>query len=223
MIDTSKKTYRISLYGIMFATIAVAMAIDKVVSMSFLPISTAVCVLLVTFSFCLIQNDILTAFLAGTFFGLASLIKAFIFGEIMYIAEAVGGGNPIVLIYAILIYLIPRLFVGPVTFGVYRLMKKVFAKMEKIRLRETLALSIAIFMGLIANTVLFLLALNITKTILYVEHSTLFGIIKVVIFTNILPEYLVSIALAPQIIIGVRKALHLGIEANPIKPQIIEN
>ena len=85
------------MYGIMAATIFVAMFIDKALS-SFLPISMAVVVLIATFSFCLVMNDWLMGFAAGAVFGLASWVKAMIFGEAIAI-------NP-------LVSLVPRLFVG---------------------------------------------------------------------------------------------------------------
>ena len=46
------------------------------------------------------------------------------------------------------------------------------------------------------------------------EYTGLLAIIKVVLFTNILPEYLISILAVPQIVLGVRRGLGLGIEAN---------
>lgn len=223
-MEKNSKTYRVALYGIMFGMIIVGMAIDKLVSLS-LPsgISTAVCVLLVTFSFCLITNDWATAFFAGAFFGLASLVKAFIFGEVAFVSVAVGNGSPLILLYSVCIYLLPRLFVGVACFAVYRLTSFLLRKMSRVRLKETISLSVGIFVGLVTNTVLFLTALNAAKTIFNVQHSTLLDIIKIVIYTNILPEYLVSIIVAPIIIIGVRRALHLGIEAKNISKELNTN
>lgn len=67
----------------------------------------AVVVLIATFSFCLVMNDWLMGFAAGAVFGLASWVKAMIFGEAIAI-------NP-------LVSLVPRLFVGISCFAVYRL------------------------------------------------------------------------------------------------------
>ncbi|MGN1066607.1 MAG: hypothetical protein ACI4QH_02230, partial [Candidatus Fimimonas sp.] len=49
------KAYQVAKYAIMFATIFVAMMLDRVISLG-LPTATAACVLLVTFSFCFLDN-----------------------------------------------------------------------------------------------------------------------------------------------------------------------
>lgn len=209
MADKSKKAYYVAMYGIMAATIFVAMFIDKALS-AFLPISMAVVVLIATFSFCLIQNDWLMGFVSGAIFGLASWMKALIFGEPL----AIYG----------FIYVVPRLFVGISCFAVYRLVLWIVkrAQSEERFLaadnkqkwwRQSSAMMAGIFVGLVVNTVLFLTATNICKELLGQEYTGLLAIIRVVLFTNILPEYLISILAVPQIALGVRRGLRLGIEA----------
>lgn len=210
----SKKSYYVALYAIMFATIGVAMALDRLVSLG-LGISMALCTLLVTFSFALIRNELSTGFFAGVFFGLASLLKAFIFGEVQFLATALGSDSPLVLLYAVGIYFLPRILVGILAFLTYKGMRLLLdKKYGGSRVKEIICLTVGVFIGLICNTVLFLSALNLAKTMLGVTHSNLLVIIKAVIFTNIIPEYAVSLIFAPTIIVGVRRALRYGLEAN---------
>ena len=196
MAARSKKSFHVAMYGIMAATIFVAMFIDKALS-SFLPISMAVVVLM--------------GFVSGAVFGLASWVKAMIFGEAITI-------NP-------LVSLLPRLFVGISCFAVYRLVLWLIKKCRKEEKflaadkkqkwwRQSGAMMVGIFVGLVVNTVLFLTATNLCKKFLGQEYTGLLAIIKVVLFTNILPEYLISILAVPQIVLGVRRGLGLGIEAN---------
>ena len=218
MADRSKKSFYVAMYGIMAATIFVAMFIDKALS-SFLPISMAVVVLIATFSFCLVMNDWLMGFAAGAVFGLASWVKAMIFGEAIAI-------NP-------LVSLVPRLFVGISCFAVYRLAlwlvkkctkedKFLSATKQQRWWRQTGAMTAGIFVGLVVNTVLFLTATNLCKRFLGQEYTGLLAIIKTVLFTNILPEYLISLLAVPQIVLGVRRGLRLGIEADRQKERVAE-
>ena len=73
----------------------------------FLPISMAVVVLIATFSFLSGHERLAHGLCGGAVFGLASWVKAMIFGEAIAI-------NP-------LVSLVPRLFVGISCFAVYRL------------------------------------------------------------------------------------------------------
>ncbi len=198
-----KKAYKITMYAVMFAAIFVAMMLDRMISLG-LPsgISTAACVLLVTFSFCFIDNTWLTGILSCTFFGLASFLKGFVFPE------------PIPLSVNPLVSVLPRVIVGVVTFGVYSLALICTKKMKKERSRQIVSMTIAVFFGLVVNTLLYLTAVNIYKEILGVEYDSVFVIIIAVIFTNIIPEYLVSLLAAPHVVLGVRRGLKLGIDGN---------
>ncbi|MDD3831358.1 MAG: hypothetical protein PHW00_01735 [Clostridia bacterium] len=195
--STKSKSYYVALYGIMFATTFVAMMIDRLISLA-LPISMACCVLLVTFSFCMIRNEWLTGLLSGVFFGLASFVKAIIFAETLNI-------NPLVSI-------LPRIFVGISAFAVYRLMVLLLKNVRKSTVRQAVSISVGTFVGLAVNTILYLTALNLWKQYLSIDFKPLFAIVKVVLFSNIIPEYLVSIILTPTVVLGVRKALHYSAE-----------
>lgn len=196
------KAFQVAKLAIMFATIFVAMMIDRGISAA-LPISMAICVLLVTFSFCFIQNSWMDGVLAFTFFGIASLIKAFIFPD------------AIVWYYKPLVYVIPRILAGAVTFSVYRLMLLTVQKMKVRRLAQVIAMMVAIAFGLVSNTVFFLLPFSYLSE----GGAGFVAAIKGLIFINILPEYLVSLLVAPHVVLGVRHGLKLGLEGNNWKRQ----
>jgi len=201
-----KKSYNIAVIAIAFALIFVAMMLDKLFSL-LLPVSMACIVLLVTFSICFTYNDWLMGFLVGLLFGLASFCKAFLFGEATFVTFGV---------YSILIYVLPRCFVGISAFAVYRLLLTFF-KNQKSKTAQHVSMVVGTFIGLAINTLLFLTALNIAKGTLGEEYTPLLLTIKAVIFTNIIPEYLISMIFAPMVVLGVRKGLKLGIDGNNLK------
>ena len=203
MVNNSK-AFRLTRYAIMFATIFVAMMLDRVISLG-LPVSTAAVVILITFSFCFLDNSWASGILSFTLFGLASFIKEFIWPS--SIAAFPVYEWPLVTI-------VPRLASGAVAFGIYRLLLLATRKMKNIYVRQTLAMTVAIFIGNATNTVLFLSTLNLFKVINNIDYTSLIVTIKAVIVTNIVPEYLISMILAPHVILGVRRGLKLGIEGN---------
>ena len=204
MVNYNSKAYQVAKYAIMLATISVAMLLDRVISLG-LPTSTAAVVILVTFSFCFMENRWLTGVLACGFFGLASFFKEFIFPSSVAVFP----------VYAWpLITVLTRVACGAVAFGAYRLMLLTTAKMKNKYQRQTVSITIATLVGNITNTVLFLSALNIAKMTVGMEYTSLIVVIKAVIFTNIIPEYLISAILAPHVVLGVRKGLRLGIDGN---------
>lgn len=203
MVNNSK-AYKLTKYAIMTATIFVAMLLDRVISIG-LPISTAACVLLVTFSFCYLDNTWLTGILTCTLFGFISFFKEFIFPSSV-------AAFP-VYVWPI-ITILPRVAMGAVAFGVYRLALLCTRKLRKEYARQTLCITVATFFGNITNTVLFLLTLNVCKDIAGMEYTSLVLVIEGVLLTNILPEYLISMILGSQVVLGVRRGLKLGIDGN---------
>ena len=203
MVNNSK-AFRLARYGVTFATIFVAMMLDRVISLG-LPVSTAAVVILITFSFCFLDNSWSSGILSFTLFGLASFVKEFIWPS--SIAAFPVYEWPLVTV-------VPRLAAGACAFGVYRLLLFVTRKMTNKYVRQTLAMTVAIFIGNATNTVLFLSTLNLFKVVNNVDYSSLIVTIKAVILTNILPEYLISMILAPHVVLGVRRGLKLGVEGN---------
>lgn len=205
-MNFKKKSYRLAVLAIAFALIFVAMMLDKLYS-SFLPVSMACIVLLVTFSICLLFDDWFMAFMAGVLFGLASFCKGFIFGEATFVTFGIS---------SILIYILPRCFVGISAFAVYKLVLKFF-KTTQSKTAQRISMTVGTFVGLAINTLLFLTALNIGGNAIGNESTPLLVTIKAVIFTNIIPEYAISLVLVPFVVLGVRKGLKLGIDGNNAK------
>ena len=196
MVNNSK-AFNLAKYAVMFATIFVAMMIDRGISAA-LPISMAICVLLVTFSFCLIQNSWTDGIVAFTCFGVASFIKAFIFPD------------AIQWYFKPLVYVIPRILAGVMCFGAYRLMLLLVRNVSQRRVAQVAAMTVAIAVGLVSITVFFLLPFSYLSE----GGAGFVAAIKGLVFINILPEYLVSLLLAPWVVLGVRRGLHLGIDGN---------
>lgn len=213
MVNYNNKAIRLARYAVMLATVAVAMLIDRAISLG-LPTSTAAVVLLVTFSFCFLDNEWLTGVLSFTFFGLASFFKEFFMPSSVALFPVYV--QP-------LITIIPRVAAGIIAFSVYRLMLFLTKTMSKKHARQILCITVATLLGNISNTVLFLSTLNLCKSINGMEYTSLLLIIKGVVITNILPEYLISMILAPTVVLGVRRGLKLGIDGNNWKLALQED
>ena len=198
MVNNSK-AFNLAKYAIMFATIFVAMMIDRGISAA-LPISMAICVLLVTFAFCFIQNSWADGIVAFTCFGVASFIKAFIFPD------------AIVWYYKPLVYIVPRVLAGVMCFGAYRLALLAVKRVKQRRLAQMIAMTAAIAVGLVSNTVFFLLPFGYLSE----GGKGFIAAVKGLVFVNILPEYLTSLLVAPWVVLGVRRGLHLGVEGNQV-------
>lgn len=204
MVNVKSKAYIVAKYALMLATIFVAMMLDRAISVG-LPISTAAVTILVTFSFCFLENDWATGVLAATFFGVASFFKEFIFPSSV-------SAFP-VYVWP-LITVVPRVAMGAVAFAVYKALLLITRKMKNAYVRQTVAITIAVFLGNVANTVLFLSALNIAKRTANMDYTPLLLVIKGALLTNIVPEYLISMILAPHVALGVRRGLKLGLDGN---------
>ena len=196
MVNNSK-AFNLAKYAIMFATIFVAMMIDRGISAA-LPISMAICVLLVTFSFCFICNSWADGIAAFACFGIASLIKTFFFPD------------GIQWYFKPLVYVIPRILAGVTRFGAYRLTLLAVASVKRRRVAQVTAMITAIAVGLVSNTVFFLLPFSYLSK----GGSGFVAAIKGLVFINILPEYLTSLLVAPWVVLGVRRGLKLGIDGN---------
>lgn len=201
-----RKTKQLTRWAVTLAVIFVAFMLDKAISLA-LPVSMAACALLATFTFCFLDNSITSGVLSCTFMGIMSIVKEFIFPSAMFEAYV----NP-------LIAVLPRFLMGVLAFFTYRLMLLLTQRMES-RARQVLSITIATFVGLVANTILYLTAIGVYKTITGMQNDGLFAVIYAVLFTNIIPEYLISIIGVPIIVLGVRKGLHLGIDGNNWKKE----
>lgn len=209
MVNNSK-AFKVARYAIMLATIVVAMMLDRAIGVALTAglsqqLSTAAIVLLVTFSFCFLDDSWITALLSWTFFGFASFVKEFILPTSV-------AAMP-VYVWP-LITMLPRIASGAVAFGTYKLMLLATRKMPDMRKRQVLAMMVAVLLGNATNTVLFLSTLNLFKSIFDIEFSALIELIKLAAYTNIIPEYLITLLLVPFVVLGVRKGLKLGVDGD---------
>lgn len=211
-MNLKKRSFKVTVVAIAFALIFVAMMLDRLFS-TFLPVSMACIVLLTTFSICFLFNDWFFGFLTGALFGLASFCKGFIFSEATFATFG---------IYSIFIYILPRCFVGITAFAVYRLILKLF-KNSQSKKSQHISMVVGCFLGLVINTLLFLTALNLGQSLAGNDFTPLIVTIKAVIFTNIIPEYAVSMIFVPFVVFGVRKGLKLGVDGNNIKRAQLES
>lgn len=208
MVNNSRAG-KVAKYAIVLATIFVAMFLDRAISLGF-PVSAATIVLLVTFSFALLENDLGAAIICCTLFGLASFVKEFI----PFLQSSVA----LLPIYVRpVVTLVPRMTMGLVLFGVYRLMLTLTKKMSSARGRQVLSIVVAVFFALVTNTVLFLGLLNLFKTVFNIEHDSVIALIKTGLAINIPVEYLVSMLFVSPVVLGVRRGLKLGVDGNGIK------
>lgn len=214
MVNNSRAG-KVAKYAIVLATIFVAMFLDRAISLGF-PVSAATIVLLVTFSFALLENDLGSAIICCSLFGLASFVKEFI----PFLQSSVA----LLPIYVRpVVTLVPRMTMGLVLFGVYRLMLTLTKKMSSARGRQVLSIVVAVFFALVTNTVLFLGLLNLFKTVFNIKHDSIIALIKTGLAINIPVEYLVSMLFVSPVVLGVRRGLKLGVDGNGIKQNKPEN
>lgn len=205
----NNRAYKVAKLSIMFAIIFVSMMLDKAISILPIGFSMAAVTLLVTLSFCFLENEWSTAILAGLFFGVASFIKEFILPT-----PTLGAIFPPQ--YWLLVTIPPRVLMTAIAFAVYRLMLNL-TKNLKLRKRQIVSIMVGALFGLLTNTIGFLSMLELCRTMYQVETSGVFVLIYGLLATNILPEYAISIIGVPWIVLGVRHGLRLGIDGNAEK------
>ncbi len=202
----NNKALRVARYAIMLAIIFVAMMIDRAISLVGLPFSMAACAILITLSFCFLENDALSGVLAGLFFGLASFVKEFIFPS-----PTVGGAFPPQ--YWLLITIPPRILMGLCAFWSYRLMLVLTKKLSPKR-SQRISICVASVVGCVVNTVGFLSAVQLCNLLTGGVANGILIVIYGILLTNILPEYLIAAIGTPLVVAGVRKGLKLGLDGN---------
>lgn len=192
--DKGRNSKIAALLAVMFAAIFVSMTLDRLLSF-FLPISFAILSVASCLSFAIIKNKWLYAPLAGLFFGLASFITAFLFGKTAFY-------NP-------LISVLPRIFVGLFGFAAYRGMLFLLKEMPRRRTANIIASAVGSIIGVLTNTLLVLLALQ-----LFNDGDKLFVVFQAIAITNFLPELIIATVLVPPIVVGVRRGM--GVDADGI-------
>ncbi len=184
------------LYATLAALIFVAMTMDRALT-PFLPLSAAFITLTVTFSFALMRPRLSLAVAATTIFGVSSCITAIFFGKTAVI-------NP-------LISILPRVLLGFIIFGAYKLMHLILCKTRMSeRVKEITSLSVASLLTTLSNTVLFLSAL-----VLFGENTAIADVFKITVLVNAIPELVITAILVPVIVLSVRKSMHYEISPAP--------
>lgn len=209
----NNKAFQVAKYAVMLAIIFVAMMIDKAISIIPIPFSMAVCVLLVTLSFCFLENKWSSAIFSGLFFGLASFIKEFIWGSPLL-------GQALPPQYWIFVTVPSRVLMTVLAFAAYRLMLKLTLKITDAKKRQICCITVASFVGLVVNTLGFITSVYLAKSVYIaieqnpIKNDGVFVIIYGILLTNVLPEYLVSLIGVSPIVLGVRHGLKLGTDGN---------
>lgn len=209
----NNKAFQVAKYAVMLAIIFVAMMIDKAISIIPIPFSMAVCVLLVTLSFCFLENKWSSACFSGLFFGLASFIKEFIWGSPLL-------GQALPPQYWPFVTIPSRVLMTVLAFAAYRLMLKLTPKITDAKKRQIFCITVASFVGLAVNTLGFITSVYLAKSVYIaieqnpIKNDGVFAIIYGILLTNVLPEYLVSLIGVAPIVLGVRRGLKLGTDGN---------
>lgn len=188
-------TKAVAEFGVMLAVLFVAMTIDRAFSV-WNVVSFAIVSVAATASFAMLKNRPLLAVASGFFFGIASLVTAFMFGKTAFY-------NPLVSV-------LPRIFVGITGFGVYKLAELITRRLKDKRVAQYIALTLGAAVVALSNTVYTLTCLWI-----FAQGDPLFVVFNVMFLTNVLPEMLVAAIATPAIVLGVRRGLRLGVDGKP--------
>ena len=192
-------TKAVAEFGVMLAVLFVAMTLDRAFSAWNL-VSFAIVSVAATASFAMLKNRPLLAIASGSFFGLASLVTAFMFGKTAFF-------NPLVSV-------LPRMFIGITGYGAYKLAELLLCRVKNKRISEYIALTAGAAFVALSNTVY-----TLTCLWLFAQGDPLFVAFNVVFLTNALPEMVVAALATPPIVLGVRRGLRLGIDGKPRKKE----
>ena len=190
MKQKSSSARTIALLGVMSAVLVAVLFLESMFFKIFSYTPPAFLSLSILMTLCLLW-DLKRAFLFSVIFGVTSLLCA------LYI------GNPYFLMPWISI--LPRLFVGPVAYGIYSLMKKITAKTDKDFLKNKLPLAVGAGMGILTNTVLVISCLAIFFPASAKDGFTLVQWIEMCISINFPIELVCSIVLTPILATTVSK------------------
>ena len=185
-----RATTKIAFYGIFSALVFVVMFLETYVFTILIPLAPPAFLslsLAVTLS---VFGDWRNMFFGGTVFGMCSLIIAFIIGNPVFILPWIS--------------ILPRIFIGVVSFGMLKFVK-MFTNKSKVKfIRKTLPYSICAIFGIITNTVLVLLVMFLSKFIGIEEVVGTFMAINFPI------EIIATMILVPIFVNAIRKYKHLG-------------
>jgi uncharacterized membrane protein len=185
----SSKARTVALLGVMSAVLVAVLFIESAIYKIFSYTPPAFLSLGILMTLCL-SWDLKRAFLFSTIFGVTSLLCALFIG------------NPYFLMPWISI--LPRLFVGPAAYGVFKLIKKATKNRTKF-LRVNFPLAVGAAVGILTNT-----ALVITCLSLFFPSGTEGGFtiaqwIELCITLNFPIELVCAVILTPALAVAVEK------------------
>ena len=190
-MGTKSSTARtIALLGVMSAVLVVVLFLESAIYKIFSYTPPAFLSLGILMTLCLFW-DLKRAFLFSVIFGITSLLCALFIG------------NPYFLMPWISI--LPRLFVGPVAYGIFRLMKLATAKAKNAFWTESLPLAIGAGAGILTNTVLVISCLAIFFPASAEKGMTLVQWIQACMTINFPIELVCAVILTPILAIALKR------------------
>lgn len=188
----NSSAHTVALMGVMAAVMVVVLFIESAIFKIFAYTPPAFLSLGILMTLCL-SWDFTRAFLFSAIFGVTSLLCALFIGNPYFLMPWVS--------------ILPRLFVGPAAYGVYKLFKKFTAKSEKTFVNSTLPLVVGAAVGILTNTVLVIASLSLFFP---AGKEGGFGVadwIKMCITINFPIELVCAVILTPVLAIAVQKAV----------------
>lgn len=189
-MKTDSKT--IARYALIVALIIVAYSIDSFLVSRLLPIRIAVATLLTVLT--IVQLfDLKTAVFTTTVFGLMSFLYAYIFPN--FVSQVFI--NPLVSV-------LPRVFIGLVSFSVLKLSNKLTKDTQNIFVKKYLTSSIAAACGVLTNTGLVMSMISILD-----NQNIIKSIINVVLGVNFPAEFASCLLVVPILVNSVKGKIRI--------------
>ncbi len=177
----------IARYAIIVALVVCSFAIDSFITTRFLLIRAIIATTVVVLS--IVQLfDLKTAVFATTTLGLVSLVFAYIFPNVA--AE---------IMQKPLVSVLPRICIGPVSYLVLALMRKLTEKSSKPFVKKYVTSSVAAAFGAITNTLLVLSAITY-----YTEENLFNKLLGAIIAFNFPAELIAGIIAVPIVVNAVK-------------------
>lgn len=181
----------VALLGVMSAVLMAVLFIESAIYKIFSYTPPAFLSLGVLMTLCL-SWDLKRSFLFSVVFGFTSLFCAVFIGNPYFIMPWIS--------------ILPRLFVGPVAYSVYFLVKKTTKKSEKKFANTALPLAVGAGCGILTNTVLVITCLSIFFPLGAEGGFSVADWIKMCIGINFPIELVCAVLLTPVLAVAVEKA-----------------
>lgn len=175
---------KIAYYGVMSALVFILLTLETFVFIYFIQPSPAFLTIPFAIALCL-RGSKGDMFVGGTILGFCSFFLSFIVGYAAFY-------NP-------LISILPRIMIGVVAVGVYRLFSLLFQNAKSSFIKDVLPLSFAGFFGVLTNTVLVLIMLFIF------DFSGISAVFATIMSLNFTIEAISGIVLTPIFVLTIRK------------------